>query len=537
MDGLFFGQKYSLRNQNLTRALDKVIATPEHFVRVVVHPTGLYSTLGVDILASRDSSVTLATTRAEFRREVEREFVAHFGAEPWSAIARALTKPPGWTCIRATGGDQEVERVMQELRDLTQHQYAISQLPSLGDCIRLDFAHRDTELVSEARVIVDTGCGEAVLRGADVFAPGVKGCTAGLLAGVVVEVWIDLDNALMRGDKDSGPSARRRLLYIGLGRTAQPRSEMFHEARKGVAVHMLHRPTGDSPALHSLLDGKIFLQNLPSALVCHALGPQPGELVLDMCASPGGKTSHVAAMMRNQGVLVACDRTVNKVLPVLECCNKFALHRGHATNQGFLFCCRTDSSKACSGSNSTAGKADYSLRSGEERRGALLACLASQPVQEQGVVMLNGGGLPLGVFDRVLLDGPCSSLGLRPRFSHIAMTNSALEEMSVVQRRMLFNAVMLVKVGGSISYSTCTFNPGENEQVVRWALDLFGSVLRLVPVLPRLGQPGLRSILSEEEAGLVQRFDPSDMTVDSIGFFVAKFEKLADSSDVARAWV
>lgn len=537
MDGLFFGQKYSLRNQNLTRALDKVIATPEHFVRVVVHPTGLYSTLGVDILASRDSSVTLATTRAEFRKEVEREFVAHFGAEPWSAIARALTKPPGWTCIRATGGDQEVERVMQELRDLTQHQYAISQLPSLGDCIRLDFAHRDTELVSEARVIVDTGCGEAVLRGADVFAPGVKGCTAGLLAGVVVEVWIDLDNALMRGDKDSGPSARRRLLYIGLGRTAQPRSEMFHEARKGVAVHMLHRPTGDSPALHSLLDGKIFLQNLPSALVCHALGPQPGELVLDMCASPGGKTSHVAAMMRNQGVLVACDRTVNKVLPVLECCNKFALHRGHATNQGFLFCCRTDSSKACSGSNSTAGKADYSLKSGEERRGALLACLAAQPVQEQGVVMLNGGGLPLGVFDRVLLDGPCSSLGLRPRFSHIAMTNSALEEMSVVQRRMLFNAVMLVKVGGFISYSTCTFNPGENEQVVRWALDLFGSVLRLVPVLPRLGQPGLRSILSEEEAGLVQRFDPSDMAVDSIGFFVAKFEKLADSSDVARAWV
>lgn len=536
MESLFFGQKHSLRNQNLTRSTEKVIASPEYFVRVVIYESARYSTLGVNALSKRDSNVTLDTTRAEFQREVQEAFVDYFGVEHWNRIAKSLTKPPSWTCIRAAGGAATRCDVINELKSLTKNKYAISPVDCMDDCMRLDFlkhAQCPYPTLPVSRVIVDTGCGEAVLRGADVFAPGIKGCTAGLLAETEVTVWIDLDNALMRGDKDVNP-AQRRLLYIGVGITVQSRIQIFAENRSGVAVQMLYRPTGESPSLHSISDGRIFLQNIPSALVCHALQPQRGELVLDMCASPGGKTSHLAQFMQDEGVLVACDRTVNKVLPVKECCDKFALQRGKANNAGFLYCCKTDSSKAAS---SQADKRDYASSSFEVRKQVLVDFLTKQPVQEQGIVMLKAGMLPLGVFDRILLDGPCSSLGLRPRFSHIAMTNKGLAEMAVVQKRMLFNAIMLVKIGGFVSYSTCTFNPGENEHVVQWALDLFRGVVRLVPVLPKLGQPGLTSILSQQDADMVQRFDPSDERVDSIGFFVAKFEKLCESGGVERIWV
>jgi hypothetical protein len=237
--------------------------------------------------------------------------------------------------------------------------------------------------------------------------------------------------------------------------------------------------------------------------------------------------------MRDQGVLVACDRTRNKVLPVLECCTKFALTRGAVAAEQFLFACKTDSSKA-----NVESTEDWSEASSAERKRVLLAYLATLSRDEHNILALPSGSLPRGVFDRVVVDAPCSSLGLRPRFSHISVSVKALEDMSVVQKRILFNAVLLTRVGGFISYSTCTFNPLENELVVRWALELFKTALRLVPVEPACGQPGLTSILSPADANMVQRFDPSNIEVDSIGFFIAKFEKVASTSHVCeRVWI
>ena len=164
----------------------------------------------------------------------------------------------------------------------------------------------------------------------------------------------------------------------------------------------------------------------------------------------------------------------------------------------------------------------------QARKQALETYLSSLQAN-QGILALPPGSLPRNVFDRVLLDGPCSSLGLRPRFSHIDATNKSLDDMAQIQKRMLFNALHLVKTGGVIVYSTCTFNPGENEQVIQWVLTRYPTVVRLVPAEPRLaGGEGLATILGEENACKVQRFDPSDLTVDSIGFFIAKLEKIGD---------
>jgi len=99
--------------------------------------------------------------------------------------------------------------------------------------------------------------------------------------------------------------------------------------------------------------------------------------------------------------------------------------------------------------------------------------------------------------------------------------------MSLVQRKIFKACYALLKKGGSIVFSTCTFNPMENEQNVRWILDTF-SDLELADAIPKYGGDGLvgPGMLTPEEAHKVQRFDPRDERMDCIGFFIAKFRRL-----------
>ncbi|KAI5682975.1 hypothetical protein M9H77_04203 [Catharanthus roseus] len=168
-----------------------------------------------------------------------------------------------------------------------------------------------------------------------------------------------------------------------------------------------------------------------------------------------------------------------------------------------------------------------------------------------GRVEKSKGFLP-NSFDRVLLDAPCSALGLRPRLFAGEETVESLRNHAKYQRRMFDQAVQLVRPGGVIVYSTdsyksfcypfecdacvpwnrCTINPGENEGLVRYALDKY-KFLSLASQHPRIGGPGLvggcelpdgdfEEWLRPGEEDLVQRFDPS-APLDTIGFFIAKF--------------
>jgi 16S rRNA C967 or C1407 C5-methylase (RsmB/RsmF family) len=113
-------------------------------------------------------------------------------------------------------------------------------------------------------------------------------------------------------------------------------------------------------------------------------------------------------------------------------------------------------------------------------------------------------------------------------------TLESLRNHATYQRRMFDQAVKLVHPGGVIVYSTCTINPGENEALVRYALDKY-KFLSLGSQHPKVGGPGIvgsfeRSTkkyteewLTKHESQLVQRFDPSS-TLDTIGFFIAKFD-------------
>ena len=128
---------------------------------------------------------------------------------------------------------------------------------------------------------------------------------------------------------------------------------------------------------------------------------------------------------------------------------------------------------------------------------------------------------------------PPPSRPLTHRLVH-PQTLAELRSTAAYQRCILRAAVRLLRPGGTLVFSTCTVNPGENEANVRWLLDSYPA-LQLVQQEPRLGGPGLAGerggaaegggtlrLLTDAECALVQRFQPSD-PLDTIGFFIAKF--------------
>jgi 16S rRNA (cytosine967-C5)-methyltransferase len=162
-------------------------------------------------------------------------------------------------------------------------------------------------------------------------------------------------------------------------------------------------------------DESFVVQDEASQLVSLTVDAQPGEHVLDLCASPGGKTVAMAASMRDTGTLVACDVRLGRV----------AL-----------------------------------LRDTVSRSGARHAHIVHVPAR---------GPLPFGAsFDRVLVDAPCSGLGTIRRDPDIRWRRSAddLPRLAAQQVELLTRAAATVRPGGRLVYATCSSEPEENEQVV-----------------------------------------------------------------------
>lgn len=169
--------------------------------------------------------------------------------------------------------------------------------------------------------------------------------------------------------------------------------------------------------LENLL-GYIHIQEELSMVPPLILDPQPGEMILDLCASPGSKTTQISQMMNNRGLVIANEPSLARVAP---------------------------------------------LRSNCERLGVL----------NVAITRYDGRDFPRGPFDRVLVDAPCSSEGRERRgpgtISRSNCTKSL--ELQKLQICLLQNAMRLTKPGGVVVYSTCTYAPEENELVVRAVLD------------------------------------------------------------------
>ncbi|CAD5311925.1 unnamed protein product [Arabidopsis thaliana] len=518
--------------------------------------------------------------------EVEDYFTKAYGPDHFARISKALTRPSSYSCIRVntvkTTSDAVIEKLTKIFNDSEEGLKLVQpdgsspvtkcQIPGLDYVVFVNGSgpHKieyDSGLENPPKeVLVSRKCAEAVLRGAQVYVPGVLACTAHVEKGDAVAVCVAMEQP---GDED--PYYRERSgLYIGMGTAMLSRAGMFR-VPNGIAVDLNHR-VFRLPSLHNILEGEIFLQNLPSIIVAHALDPQKGERILDMCAAPGGKTTAIAILMNDEGEIVAADRSHNKVLVV----------QNLSAEMGFtcITTCKLDALKSVclptilnestiliNGDNSSSMTSHSELSSNEEmtsvtsrRSEADKSCEKNDSTEQpnggdnvsqayirknkgrlkngRGRTQCQGGragksqGFPPNSFDRVLLDAPCSALGLRPRLFAGLETVISLRNHGWYQRKMLDQAVQLVRVGGILVYSTCTINPSENEAVVRYALDKY-RFLSLAPQHPRIGGPGLvgrcefpdgyiEEWLKPGEEELVQKFDPSS-ELDTIGFFIAKF--------------
>lgn len=158
------------------------------------------------------------------------------------------------------------------------------------------------------------------------------------------------------------------------------------------------------------------VQDASAQLVSALVDPQPGEVVIDACAAPGGKTTHLAELMGDRGVVWACDRTTSRLNKVKQ--NISRLH--------------LSSVKPYTGDSTTMTK-------------------------------FEGQG------DRVLVDAPCSGLGTLHRHADARwrQTPDTVQELVDLQRQLLARAATWVKPGGTLVYATCTLHPQENEAQIK----------------------------------------------------------------------
>ncbi|KAI8106699.1 hypothetical protein M9434_001353 [Picochlorum sp. BPE23] len=490
-------------------------------------------------------------------QDVESLFVQCLGRDRLANISKSISLPPLTTCIRVntnlTTREEVLERLSKELysegNERQDHeQYDVYPHPELPMAIMIR-GHGphvvDYSDLEGREVIVGRMAGESMLKGAHCYAPGVLATTHGLAQGdtVAVSVAVEKDpskgqygvtrNSILPPDVplDDERFPDRKNMFLGVGVLACSRKEIVTSGR-GLAVRMVDR-VFSLPSLGSdFMKGDIMVQNLPSVIAAATLDPTPGSRVLDMCAAPGGKTTAMAEIMQNRGCIYALDRSHTKVKGIEKVAEDFGAGIIRAIKADATKCV-AEKGQVLSISNGRVARQD--MTPGERRvveRRARARELHGLPPKKETFAAVLESGFEEASFDSVLLDGPCTALGLRPRLL-LQTTIEDLKKTASYQRILIHNAVKLVKQGGYLVYSTCTINPLENECNVRYILDTFPE-MQLVRSKYHLGGPGLTgsvtvgdstySLLQKEEADMVQRFDPGG-DLDTMGFFIAKFKK------------
>lgn len=285
--------------------------------------------------------------------------------------------------------------------------------------------------------------------------------------------------SVMMGSKLYGPGVLRTDNYrvggrvyitdiydhvVGSGLAVMP-PKKTNDIVKGIAVDTKESVYRLPPLRESGLyaTGKIRGQSLPAMITTRELDPKPGETIVDMCAAPGGKSMHIAQLMGGEGRVYAFDHSEKRLETLRR--DAEALGVGNVVAE-----CRDS-------------------RFLKKDRPGIAA-------------------------DRVLVDPPCSALGVRPKLYEDCTLQEVIGA-AKYQIQFLAAAKEVAVPGGIVVYSTCTLSVAENEGVVRQAIDTLS--LELVSQSTILGEPGL---LEETEAA--QRFSPD--RVETPGYFIAKFK-------------
>lgn len=298
-------------------------------------------------------------------------------------------------------------------------------------------------------VVVDKRTAESVFVGADVYVPGVINASDVKQGDVVTIV---------------GP----RGIVVGEGIAVLDGEEM-KKRQHGVAVRV-YRSCYRLPKLRELEEhvyGYFYEQSLPAMITVHVLDPRPGDIVVDMCAAPGGKTGHIVEYTGGRARVLAFDHSKSKIRRLKENLRRLGY-------EGLVDVYRADSRYL---------DIDF----------------------------------PWIKADKVLLDPPCTSLGVRPKLydkkRYINVVNSAR-----YQRQFLKIAYKILKPGGILVYSTCTITVEENEENIEFAERQGFHVVETTKLY------GSRGVGNYWFSDMVLRFYPH--IHDVTGYFIAKLVKV-----------
>lgn len=221
--------------------------------------------------------------------------------------------------------------------------------------------------------------------------------------------------------------------------------------------------------------GYFYVQEAASMIPPIVLDPKPKDVVLDMCAAPGSKSTQIAQMMQNEGTLLSNDSDVSRI---------------------------------------------NALRLNIERCGVTNTIITNM----EGSWFKKSGML----FDKILLDAPCSGIGtIRKSVKTIRIWNPKMAtKISKIQKDLILTAYDLLKSGGILVYSTCTLEPEENEEVIDYLIKNRDGV-EILPIELDINKG--KPIMEFEgrsydiQVKNVLRIWPQDN--DTEGFFVAKIRK------------
>jgi 16S rRNA (cytosine1407-C5)-methyltransferase len=252
------------------------------------------------------------------------------------------------------------------------------------------------------------------------------------------------------------------------------------EKVKGIdnVYFVLNKDKSEISQTEEYYDGKFYIQNLSSILPSVLLDPKENERVLDMCAAPGSKTTHLAALMNNEGEIVANDSEISRVSSLKNVLEQFGV--------------------------------------------------------KNTKVLLNdannfGKKYP-NTFDKVLLDAPCSGEGLiyfrgpKPlRFWSI----EKVKRYSFLQKELLESAFLTLKHGKFMIYSTCTLEPEENEGTLTYLLEKYPNARIEKIELERTNNmvPGIIKWSGNKYHPMVKNSIRILPTSKMMGFFIAKIFK------------
>jgi len=221
--------------------------------------------------------------------------------------------------------------------------------------------------------------------------------------------------------------------------------------------------------------GKIYVQEAASMIPPLVLNPQPGDIVLDMCAAPGSKTTQMGAMMQNTGMIIA---------------------------------------------NDYKGQRLQSLGINIQRSGLTNVLIS----------LMHGKRFYKFEFDKILVDAPCSGTGtIRKSLKTITIWNPVMiTKLAKQQKELAHRAFENLKPGGEMVYSTCSVEPEEDEGVVSYLLQTFPNAEIVKVKLPGLKtSPSITEFNGEKYDPRVKhtlRIWPQDN--DTEGFFIAKIKKI-----------